>query len=208
MRGQKLTFDLTLDKDELRIGLDETSLVEPVGKLDEGSYASQLNEMIGSDFDDGVSFSASSDPSQVDSTGSKDLRDGTWRPQQQLEREVAGMHYGLESYPEADDEVSSDRDTKGQSCGPSHDQSHTSFDNDPDGIGRAPVSSKEVMEGVGRDAKILSSEESDFEDEDSSDNNASSAMTILASYHMSMLNDRERTRRYRDGIHGMDYVVW
>ena len=188
-----VVLDLSLDGDELRLEVDETCLVAANGRLmqvpkDEGSDDAHLPSLDhlapGSDLgQDSPTNSASSAslPASIGAEGEQQRLDGfgdsSWRPIQQREREAAGQQQGLEGYPSGS-------------------------------VGRAQEGgAPEGREATAREAEVEGqSAEEDAHGVGSGSTRGPASfipqpMAILP-YHMSMLNDRDRTTRYRDGIRG------
>ena len=195
--GQDVTLDLRLDRDSLRVELDESCLPGCVQPPFSGSAPGDVGAMPCSS----PSCSGSSEAgASVHGGGWRDLRDGTWRPLQQREREDAGQQQGLEAYPAGRQDAAA-----GQ--GSANTAPATAADEEGALGGDAPASPSS-------DSGRRSSSSSDG-DESEDDAQLDAAMAILP-YHMCMLNDRNRNRRYRDGIGGelrithklMSSMVW
>ena len=222
--GQSLSFDLTLDKDELRIELDEIDVhfldpgrVEAVSssaspRVDEGDSDVEYNEGDGSS----ASLKGSVKGIHQGDLHQGDLRDVSWRPQQQLEREDAGQHQGLEVYPDDMDAFEArelmDRPQPAVQSPPFDVEGIPETENqasDSDGQISAPDACRSGV-SVGEERKCESYSPTEGESSSScgeSDDviagrrNVANSFAIQG-YHMCMLNDRERNRRYQDGIRG------
>ena len=235
----EVTFDLSLDGDEMRIEIDETRLgsdlkgsgggspspsdddlnlhLAPGSELGHRSDSSRSSDNAGRSAspDSGGGCPSSSGvvgrgldgKTEVEGEGrdgekGPDWSDSSWRPQQQRERENAGQHQGLEGYPREGGDAYEAAGDRGQEGGRFPRASE---------VGTLASSASQDPGAVRGHLEPVDGGVNGALQNGRTDNHAShlspplQPMSILP-YHMSMLNDRDRTRRYRAGIKGAGLV--